>query len=358
MSKSKISNNSIKTKDFSSSTNKGNKITIKITKNEDNIEFFGNMNESKPPKNYYLKGMESELLKNNYLSTGGNVSGIYKILEYYIDKKSYNILEGDNFIKLIFDIEHPIIKIVNFILTERKNENSESSELSNFAKSSLVERNKILEEENESYKAKYSNLESRVSKLEYLVNQLINRTKEIENKSGIESKDFSMGRIFNSKIDFDEGLVINWLDKKNFKAKLLFRMTEDGESFKTFHQKCDNKGSTMTIIETDNHMIFGGYTDLNWDTSNIKKNDKDTFLFSFNHRKKYPKRNDNYSIYCSDTQGPKFGNGPQIYFDKNFRQGLSDSTEANSFVLNNKFVNGEHSWNTKELEVFQIIYEK
>jgi hypothetical protein len=64
MSKSKISNNSIKTKDFSSSTNKGNKITIKITKNEDNIEFFGNMNESKPPKNYYLKGMESELLKN------------------------------------------------------------------------------------------------------------------------------------------------------------------------------------------------------------------------------------------------------------------------------------------------------
>ena len=236
MSKSKISNNSIKTKDFSSSTNKGNKITIKITKNEDNIEFFGNMNESKPPKNYYLKGMESELLKNNYLS---------------------------NFIKLIFDIEHPIIKIVNFILTERKKENSESSDLSNFAYSSLVERNKILEEENNSYKAKYSNLESRVSKLEYLVKQLINRTKEIENKSGIESKDFSMGRIFNSKIDFDEGLVINWLDKKNFKAKLLFRMTEDGESFKTFHQKCDNKGSTMTIIETDNHMIFGGYTDLN-----------------------------------------------------------------------------------------------
>ena len=73
-------------------------------------------------------------------------------------------------------------------------------------------------------------------------------------------------------------------------------MTDDCDIFLTVHQKCDNKGSTMTFIETDKRMIFGGYTDLNWDRSNMKKNEKDSFLFSFNYRKKYPKRNDNFSI--------------------------------------------------------------
>ena len=362
MSKSRIANISIKEKEFMSSTNKGNKISIKMVKNKDSIEFFGFMKEIKPSKKYYLKELEVELLKNNYLTTGVNISGIFKILVYYVDKKTYNVLEGDNFIKLIFDIEHPIIKTVNFILSERKGEENEENynynELSNFVYNDLVEKINTLEEKNKTLETKNSDLEYRVSKLENIIKQLMNRTKEIEIKSGMESKDFNYERIFNSKIDFDEGLVKTWLDNKNFRAKLLFRMTEDGENFKTFHQKCDNKGSTMTIIETENGLIFGGYTDLNWDTSNIKKNDKDTFLFSFNHRKKYPKRNDNYSIYCSDTQGPKFGHGPQIYFDKNFKRGLSDSTEGNSFVLNNKFVNGERSWNTKEMEVFQIEYQK
>ena len=57
------------------------------------------------------------------MATEQNVSGIFKILVYYVDEKSFNILEGNNFIKLIFDIEHPIIKTVNFIFVERKFEN-------------------------------------------------------------------------------------------------------------------------------------------------------------------------------------------------------------------------------------------
>lgn len=239
MSKSRIANTSIKTKEFSCSTNKGNKISLKITKNEDSIEFFGNMNISKQSKNNYLKELEAELLKNNYLTTGVNVSGIFKILVYYIDKKTFNILEGDNFIKLIFDIEHPIIKTVNFILVERKGEGNDNAvnELSNFVYNSLVEKINTLEEKNKLLETQNSNLEYRLSKLEHIIKQLIVRTRELENKSGIESKEFSTERIFNSKIDFDEGLVKTWLDKKKFKTKLLFRMTEDGENFKTFHQK-------------------------------------------------------------------------------------------------------------------------
>ena len=43
MSTSKIANTPIKIKAFSSSTHKGNKINLKITKNKDSIEFLGNM---------------------------------------------------------------------------------------------------------------------------------------------------------------------------------------------------------------------------------------------------------------------------------------------------------------------------
>lgn len=57
-------------------------------------------------------------------------------------------------------------------------------------------------------------MENRVTKLEHLVHQLIERIKELENKTGIEFKEFSTERIFNSKIDFDEGLVRTWLNKK------------------------------------------------------------------------------------------------------------------------------------------------
>ena len=176
MSKHQISNTSIIEKEFSSSTNKKNKIKLKINKLKDSIEFFGTI-DSLPSKKYYLKEKEVDLLKNNYLSTGVNLTGVFKILVYYIDKNSYNILEGDNFIKLIFDIEHPIIKNVNFQLMEIKSQNEEYNELSNYVFNTLKEKVQILEEKNKNYAAKNTFLENRVTKLEHLVHQLIERIK-------------------------------------------------------------------------------------------------------------------------------------------------------------------------------------
>ena len=162
--------------------------------------------------------------------------------------------------------------------------------------------------------------------------------------------------IFNSKINIDESLVKSWLNNRRFNATLLFRMTEDGDRFDIFHNKCDNKGITIVFIETKDGYRFGGYTELLWDNFSKEKNDKTTFIFSFNYKEKYTKRNNQYSIGCCKDNGPKFGWGPQIYFGKNLKQGYSCESENNSFVLNNKFVDGKASWTTKELEVFQIIY--
>ena len=115
-------------------------------------------------------------------------------------------------------------------------------------------------------------------------------------------------------IEFDQDLVVSWLNNRNFKTELLFRKTRDGSTPNDFHNKCDNKGITIVFIETTSGYKFGGYTELQWDKSGNYKKDKSTFIFSFNHKQKYIARNNNNSIACCDNEGPRFGCGwPEIY---------------------------------------------
>jgi len=103
--------------------------------------------------------------------------------------------------------------------------------------------------------------------------------------------------IFDSSIiknDFKKQKMIdNWikekLDTNNIKYELLYKMTENGSKPADFHNCCDNKGATLTIIETKNKNIFGGFTPLNWNTNSRQCYDehKRTFLFSMNLMKKY-----------------------------------------------------------------------
>jgi hypothetical protein len=67
--------------------------------------------------------------------------------------------------------------------------------------------------------------------------------------------------------------------------ELLYRGTENGKSAKNFHEKCDNKGPTISLIRTLDGSKFGGFTDLCWESINSYKTGKrqhNTFLFSLN----------------------------------------------------------------------------
>ena len=68
--------------------------------------------------------------------------------------------------------------------------------------------------------------------------------------------------MFDSKIEFEQKLFKDWLNKKKFKSELLLRKSRDGSKPEDFHRKCDNKGNKITIIETTKGNIFGGYTEL------------------------------------------------------------------------------------------------
>ena len=162
-------------------------------------------------------------------------------------------------------------------------------------------------------------------------------------------------KLFNSKIEFNENLVEKWLNNRKFISQLLFRKTDDVSTPKCFHDKCDNKGNTIIFIETTKGYKFGGYTELQWDTSSGYKTDKSTFLFSFDHQEKYIPKNDNSTIRCDAEAGPWFGcNYPQIIL-RSLNRGRSWNNSQNTFVENQKLTNGEEYWDVKELEVFQII---
>ena len=142
--------------------------------------------------------------------------------------------------------------------------------------------------------------------------------------------------IFNSSIIKDDlkkqNLINNWIkekiDKNIIKYELIYKLTENGSKTEDFHKCCDNKGSTLTIIETKNNDIFGGFTPLNWKKNSDSRKggnfdyNKKTFLFSMNLLKKYNMFNvDKPAILCYDYYGPSFGNSDILYYGQTLLKG-------------------------------------
>ena len=77
--------------------------------------------------------------------------------------------------------------------------------------------------------------------------------------------------------EFEESVILTneehrrvlktWLPIKS-EWRLLFRASRDGFAALAFHLKCDNKGPTVTVVNSGGN-IFGGFTENAW-TSKIK----------------------------------------------------------------------------------------
>jgi uncharacterized protein YheU (UPF0270 family) len=68
---------------------------------------------------------------------------------------------------------------------------------------------------------------------------------------------------------------------QNQKWRLIYKATRDGFNSKDFHRCCDEKGPTLTLIQSTDEYLFGGYTTINW---NQKTKgwmiDKTAFIFT------------------------------------------------------------------------------
>jgi len=58
-----------------------------------------------------------------------------------------------------------------------------------------------------------------------------------------------------------------WLDKPVYTWKLLYKWTQHPRTDVAWHQQCNGKGPTVTVVTTHDGHVFGGYCDLPWWTS-------------------------------------------------------------------------------------------
>ena len=116
-------------------------------------------------------------------------------------------------------------------------------------------------------------------------------------------------------------MISNWImPNKNIIYSQIYKATRDGGTGKDFHRYCDNQKATLTLIESTNGYIFGGYITIPWESTSsweYRANDNDAFIFSITNNLKYPIKNKNKVISIHNNYGPDFGSN-NIYIDKEF----------------------------------------
>ncbi|XP_045177399.2 interferon-induced protein 44-like isoform X2 [Mercenaria mercenaria] len=99
---------------------------------------------------------------------------------------------------------------------------------------------------------------------------------------------------------------------------LLYSFTRDGADATIFHQMCDNKGPTVTIVYNTLETVYGGYTEKSWTSGSGQYcRDEHAFLFGLQQNGKVapvkcPVKVIDSAIYCKTTHGPVFGSGPDL----------------------------------------------
>ena len=223
----------------------------------------------------------------------------------------------------------------------------------NLYKEQISELKKVVKEQNN----EIIGLKEKIDQLEYYVRDLLVFKKDIVGKICLRIH----SRIADSY--FYILLLKNWINvaensNKNIKTKLLYRLSKDGDSIDTFHKLCDNISPTLVLVETTEGRKFGGYTTCIWCSNKGGKKDGKTFLFSFDEKKMYKKKEESKNerdIYCRKDAGPIFG-GNDLYFYQNFQKGYSLSPYY--FLDNNDLAkNPNDDFGIAEIEIFKIGFD-
>ena len=142
------------------------------------------------------------------------------------------------------------------------------------------------------------------------------------------------------------------MEKRKIMSKLLYKASVDGDDYKIFHKKCDNKGETVTIINSEQNKLFGIYAIENWDISKEKQYDYSGYLFSLDARKYFT----SWGIFPSYKDY-----GPNIYctYEGKFYLYVSNlCLHNNKSYIDNQYKqinNGVNNFKIKDYEVFSIM---
>ena len=163
-------------------------------------------------------------------------------------------------------------------------------------------------------------------------------------------------------------LVHKWVSetlKATAKYQLLWQGTTDGYAASTFHTKCNGKGPTLTVIQSDKGNVFGGYTSEQWGfcgSGGAYKYDPTAFVYSLTHKAKCDKQKDKeHSIDDNSGCGPLFGYNPSSGSDIDIDNNCNTETNycnLGSYELppggDENFLAGSHTYTVKEIEVYAV----
>ena len=101
--------------------------------------------------------------------------------------------------------------------------------------------------------------------------------------------------------------LLSQLPQKVVTLTLLFRGSTHGWSPDKFHQLCDDKGPTITIMKSKAARVFGGFTQLSWGGNSGWKKDEKAFIYSIDRKQIYRVDKAEKAIHCDSDRGPNFG---------------------------------------------------
>ena len=361
--------------------NKNNKIENKTNKNHEKIknnkrEIYKQMKEENAKKLNLNKEKTSfsEFLRLKKIKDGKNKDN--KQIN-----KTYNNIDID-----LFDYKKIEDKNDNDIYIENKEEKYKDEDDNKINNNEDEEINE-LNDENNRYK-NYNNQEDAQEKIQE-ENKEIERTKVNEtNRSYIIdewTKDFNMNvkkllednemkmrlteklnfmnRHIITKIEelqlIENQLLNEYPDIKNINYNLIYRASENGDSAKIFHEKC-NVQNNLILIQTKDNIKFGGYTEESWEGENLFKKDKNAFYFYLNKNKIYKVDEEKNAIYCDEKIGPCFGDKFFQIFDNFMTSGGIFFNIDNCGYIDLKddleITNGSKEFFIIELEVYKLKF--
>ena len=155
---------------------------------------------------------------------------------------------------------------------------------------------------------------------------------------------------------------------KKFASNLLYRATSDGFTYSAFHNKCDGKGATISLIKSEDGLVFGGYASKSWNSGNTHISDPNAFLFSVTKRSAFAIKSSKKGEALSPYTGLlcSFGAGDLYIYqgcDKSASSysdlGMSYSSHGMAYASTEArdFLAGSYTFKVLEVEVYQISYE-
>ena len=147
---------------------------------------------------------------------------------------------------------------------------------------------------------------------------------------------------------------------------MIYQATKHGDKGEDFKKYCNNKGSTLTVIKSQNDEIFGGFTKCNWtNENNTYSYDDCAFLYSIANKKTFnvikpEKAIINYDIGYAFACFGNTNDWDGIYLFDEFlsdMQGYCNPKKLTEIynLESEEDISSLGNFTVKEVEVFQIV---